>query len=75
MSRTAREAESPASALPISSRLSRANPRKFFSSANLSVSKVCKRQARVAPRSHIFSEPISRKVGSWHNCSVSFISS
>jgi hypothetical protein len=51
------------SAFPISARLSRANPAKFSSSASISVSKLCKREVKAAPRSQIFSEPISRKVG------------
>jgi hypothetical protein len=65
MSSTTRSGESMASALPIKSRLMVASPAKFSSSASISVSKDCNREAKAAPRSQIFSEPISRKVGSW----------
>ncbi|MGA2186720.1 MAG: hypothetical protein ABSH47_27215, partial [Bryobacteraceae bacterium] len=50
MSSTTRCGESTASALPISSRLMRASPAKFSSSASISVSNVCKREVRAAPR-------------------------
>src|ERR1019366_4049104 len=40
-----------------------------------SVSKDCKREVKAAPRSQIFSEPISRNVGSWETRSASFMSS
>ena len=75
MSSTTRCGESIASALPISSRLSRASPAKFSSSASISVSNVCNREVRAAPRSQIFSEPISRKVGSCESRSASLRSS
>ena len=48
---------------------------KFPSSASRSVSKVCNRDGSAAPRSQIFSEPISRKVGSRESCLASFTSS
>ena len=75
MSSTVRYGEPSASALPISSRFSLASPAKFSSSASISVSKVCNREVRAAPRSHIFSEPISRKVGSCDKRFASFMSS
>src|ERR1019366_817557 len=62
-------------ALAIKSRLIRASPAKFSSSASISVSKVCNRDVSAAPRSQIFSEPMSRNVGSCDNRSASFISS
>jgi hypothetical protein len=42
----------------------RASPAKFSCSASVLVSNVCNREVKAAPRSQIFSEPISRKVGS-----------
>jgi hypothetical protein len=64
-----------ASALPISARLSRASPAKFSPSASISVLKLCKREVRAAPRSQFFSEPISRKLGSWESLWASLRSS
>jgi hypothetical protein len=44
---------------------------KVLSWASIMVSKLCNREVNVAPRFHIFSEPISRKVGSWESLSAS----
>ena len=60
---------------PMSSRLMRVKPAKFCSSASISVSNVCKREVSAAPRSQVFSEPISRNVGSCESRSASLTSS
>ena len=75
MSRTVRYPESSASAFAINARLSPASPAKFASSASIWVSKLCNREVRATPRSHIFSELISRNVGSWESLSASLRSS
>src|SRR6266851_4858550 len=75
MSSTTRRRESMASALAINSRLSAARPVRFSSCVNTSVSNDCKREVNAAPRSHIFLEPMSRKVGSWERRSASLTSS
>jgi hypothetical protein len=75
ISRIVRYPESVASALPIRARLSRASPAKFSSGASISVSKLCNREVRAAPRSQIFSELISRKAGFWESLSASLRSS
>jgi len=46
----------------------------FSSSASISVSKVCKREVSATPRSQVFSEPISRNVGSCASRSASLTS-
>jgi len=51
MSSTTGSGESMASTLPIRSRLIRAKPAKFSSSASISVSKDCNREVSAAPRS------------------------
>jgi hypothetical protein len=56
-------------------RLMRAKLPKFSSSASISVSNVCKREVSAAPRSQVFSEPISRNVGSCASRSASLTSS
>jgi hypothetical protein len=53
-----------ASTLASNSRLSAASPARFSSCVNTSVSNDCNREVKAAPRSQIFREPISRKVGS-----------
>ena len=60
-----------ASALATNSRLSAASPARFSSCVSTSVSNDCKREVNAAPRSQIFREPMSRKVGSWERrCGV-----
>src|ERR1700730_4267759 len=59
-----RRGESIASALATNSRLSAGRPTRFSSCVSTSVSNDCKREVNAAPRSQIFREPISRKVGS-----------
>jgi hypothetical protein len=71
MSRTVRHPESSVSAFAINARLRPASPAKFASSASISVSKLCNREVRAAPRFQIFSELMSRKVGSWESLSAS----
>ena len=75
MSSTTRRHESMASALPTSSRLSAANPARFFSCVSTSVSNDCKREVNAPPRSQILLEPMSRKAGSWARRSASLTSS
>src|ERR1019366_7916810 len=75
MSSTIRWGESIASAFAISSRLIDLKPARFSGSASSSVSNDCNREVSAAPRSQVFSEPISRKVGSCESRSASFTSS
>ncbi len=75
ISSTTRWEASVASTLAISPRLIAASPARFLSWVNNSVSNECTRDVRAAPRSQIFSDPMSRKVGSWERCSASFTSS
>ena len=75
ISSTTRRGESMASALAINSRLSAASPARFSACVSTSVSKDCKREVKAAPRSQIFREPMSRKVGSWESRAASLTSS
>ena len=75
ISSTIRRGESMTSALAINSRLSAARPARFSPSVSSSVSKDCNREVNAAPRSQIFLEPMSRKVGSWERRSASLTSS
>ena len=56
-------------------RLIVARPVRFSSCVSSSVSNDCKREVSAAPRSQIFSEPISRNVGSCARRSASLTSS
>jgi len=71
MSSTTRWEEPRLSALLIKSRLIAASPAKFSSCPSTSVSNDCSREVSAAPRSQVFSEPISRKVGSCESRSAS----
>ena len=64
ISSTTRRGEAMASALPTNSGLSAASPARFSSCVSTSVSNDCEREVKAAPRSQIFREPMSRKVGS-----------
>ena len=63
ISSTIRRGEAMASTLASNSRLSAASPPRFSSCVSTSVSNGCNREVKAAPRSLIFREPISRKVG------------
>ena len=63
------------SALATNSRLSAARPARLSACVSSSVSKDCKREVNAAPRSQIFFDPISRKVGSCDSRAASFRSS
>jgi hypothetical protein len=75
MSSTMRRGESIASTLATNSRLSAASPARLSARVSTSVSKDCKREVNAAPRSQIFREPMSRKVGSWESRAASLTSS
>ena len=70
MSSTTCCGESTASVVAINSRLIAASPATFSSWVSKSISNDCSREVGAAPLSQIFSEPISRKVGSWESRSA-----
>jgi hypothetical protein len=61
--------------LATNSRLSAASPARLSACVSTSVSQDCKREVKAAPRSQIFREPMSRKVGSWESRAASLTSS